>query len=358
MSFLRNKCALLTGLMVASSVAQAQPEEGFTIAPSIGYYETNRDEFASDPAYSLGLGYQFGNPWAIEFTYLGADSQNSTGDSVDLDQIRLDALYHLEETNNLTPYVAAGIGLLDFNPGPSGSLINAGGGLKYAFNDAVSLRGDFRLIRDTENHKTDTLTTIGLHFAFGKNASTSTASEERNKDSDNDGVIDQYDQCLTTPAGVVVDANGCAIDDDKDGVINSLDMCPNSAIGSKVDTKGCYIALEEDETITLDVQFANDSASIEQQYYGKIEEVADFLTAYPETDAVIEGHTDDRGTESYNQVLSEKRAKAVADVLINSFNISQERISSVGYGEVKPLVSNDTSGNRRINRRVTAVISN
>ncbi len=367
MSFLFDKRILLTSLIAASSVAQAQPEEGFTIAPSIGYYNMdNHRGVENDTALSLGLGYQFGNPWAVEFVYVNADSEASTGgSSVDADQFRFDGLYHLTERNQFTPYLAAGVGTTDLSPGSNNALINAGGGLKYALNDALSLRGDFRLIRDVEDHELDNLTTIGLHFVFGGNSTDALNAEEQDVteakietvDTDSDGVKDANDLCLATPANVSVDATGCALDTDKDGVANHLDMCSNSSTGVKVDEKGCQVVLEKPKSVHLNVQFENDSVVINPEYYAQIEEVANFLTEYPNTNATIEGHTDDRGSASYNQAISEKRAQAIVDVLVDSFGISTDRLNAVGYGEEQPLLNNDTEANRSINRRVTAVIS-
>lgn len=429
MSFLFNKRTLIVCLIAASSAAQAQPEEGFTVAPSIGYYNMdNHRGIENDTALSLGLGYQFGNPWAVEFVYVNADSETSAGgSSIDANQFRLDGLYHLTERNQFTPYLAAGVGTTDLSPGNNNALINAGGGVKYALNDALSLRGDFRLIRDVEDHELDNLTTIGLHFVFGgglvdksglKEKFEETVEEKKpeykeevatvkeqveekvaqaeekiaevkaeNTDADNDGVkdandlclatpanvsvdatgcaldtdkdgvADHQDSCLATPAGVSVDNKGCALDDDKDGIANYLDMCANSSAGAKVDEKGCYLVLETEKSVRLDVQFGNNSVLVEPQYFEQIEAVADFLTEYPTTKAVIEGHTDDRGSESYNQSISERRAQAIADVLINSFGIAAERVTAIGYGESKPLFNNDTATNREMNRRVTAVIS-
>lgn len=397
MSFLLNKRTLLAGLVAASTVAQAQPEEGFTVAPSIGYYNMDNNRGVDNTtAASLGLGYQFGNPWALEFVYLDADSEaSSNGSDVDVDQYRLDALYHLAEQGKLVPYLAAGVGTTDFSPGANNTLVNAGGGLKYALNDTVDLRADFRLINDIEDHEFDNVTTLGLHFVFGKQSET--ASEpaqvvaepvkpvfmdadkdgvEDSKDQcsntpagvsvdmngcaldgDADGVADHKDQCPITPAGVSVDMKGCALDDDNDGVANHVDACLDSAAGAEVDATGCYVVLEQAQTIRLDVQFASNSSVVDQQYYANIEEVAAFLNKYPETTIAIEGHTDNTGAASYNLALSQKRAQAVADVLINELNIDASRVSATGYGEEKPLFDNDTAANRKENRRVVTVIS-
>lgn len=375
MSFILNKRALLTGLIAASSVAQAQPEEGFTIAPSIGYYNMDNDRGVDDTAaLSLGLGYQFGNPWAVELAYVKADSETSAGSrDIDVDQIRLDALYHLAQQGNLTPYLAAGVGTTDFSPGTNNTLINAGGGVKYALNQALSLRADFRLINDTDDHELDNLTTLGLHYIFGtspakaKEETTTEVMAEPIKavmvevikvvDTDKDGVEDSKDQCLSTPMGASVDMQGCALDSDKDGLADYMDACPASAMGAKVDATGCYIVLEETKTVRLDVQFATNSVVIDQAYYPNIQEVAAFLQEYPEAKVVIEGHTDDTGSAAYNQALSQKRAQAVADTLTKALGVNTNRVSAVGYGEDKPLFANDSAANRDANRRVVAVIS-
>ncbi|MEO9274424.1 OmpA family protein [Marinomonas sp. 5E14-1] len=370
MSFLFDKRILLTSLIAASSAVQAQQEEGFTVTPSAGYYNMdNHRGIKNDNALSLSLGYQFDNPWAVEFVYLNGDHETSTGNNnVDVDQFRLDGLYHLAERNQFTPYLAAGVGKTDLSLGPNNPLINAGGGLKYALNDTVSLRGDFRLIKDVEDHELDNLTTIGVHFVFGGDSTNTLNTEEQVEenvteakietvDTDSDGVNDEDDLCPTTLSNVAVDSKGCALDDDKDGVANHLDMCSNSSAGVKVNEKGCQVVLEKPKSVHLNVQFAYDSAVINPEYYAQIEEVADFLTEYPNTNATIEGHTDDRGSVSYNQTISEKRAQAIVDVLVNSFGISADRLNTVGYGEEQPLLNNDTEENRSINRRVTAVIS-
>ncbi|MDE8601358.1 OmpA family protein [Marinomonas sp. RSW2] len=398
MSFLLNKRALFVGLIAASSVAQATPEEGFTIAPSIGYYNMdNHRGVDNTTALSLGLGYQFGNPWAVEFVYLNADSEASVGGSdVDADQYRLDALYHLAEQGNWTPYLAAGVGTTDFSPGENNALINAGGGVKYALNQDLSLRADFRLINDVEDHELDNLTMVGLHYVFGAKSAPAEAEEEPVKaiaqpakptdadndgvidandlcqntpagvsvdikgcalDSDKDGVADHKDQCLNTPMGVSVDMKGCALDSDKDGVADHLDACANSAAGSKVNAKGCYLVLKEAKSIRLDVQFASNSSVVNAKYFPQIKKVAAFLKEYPKTSVVIEGHTDDSGSAAYNQALSEKRAKAIATVLTKELGVAANRVTAIGYGEEKPMVNNNTAANREANRRVVAIIS-
>jgi OOP family OmpA-OmpF porin len=75
------------------------------------------------------------------------------------------------------------------------------------------------------------------------------------------------------------------------------------------------------------------------------------------TDTVVEGHTDSKGTNAYNLSLSQRRAEAVRQVLIDQFKVEPSRLSSVGYGEERPVADNKTEQGRQLNRRVVAVVS-
>ncbi|MCH2097901.1 MAG: OmpA family protein [Pseudomonadales bacterium] len=90
--------------------------------------------------------------------------------------------------------------------------------------------------------------------------------------------------------------------------------------------------------------------------FPQIDRVAAFMEKYPKTSAQLEGHTDSRGTDAYNQALSERRAYAVRDYLIDQKDIDPRRVTAVGYGESKPTATNDTDTGRQRNRRVDAVI--
>jgi OOP family OmpA-OmpF porin len=109
-------------------------------------------------------------------------------------------------------------------------------------------------------------------------------------------------------------------------------------------------------TITLDVEFDTSKAIVKDEYRNEIKKVADFMKTYPNTTAVIEGHTDNVDTAEYNQKLSEARANSVRQYLIDNFGIKASRLTAVGYGETKPIASNKTEEGRQKNRRVQAVI--
>jgi outer membrane protein OmpA-like peptidoglycan-associated protein len=108
--------------------------------------------------------------------------------------------------------------------------------------------------------------------------------------------------------------------------------------------------------VELDVKFDFDKAQVKEESYGDIKALADFMKQYPQTSTVVEGHTDSVGSDAYNQGLSERRAGAVRDVLVNQYGVESGRVQAVGYGESRPVADNATSDGRAINRRVEAEV--
>ncbi len=105
-----------------------------------------------------------------------------------------------------------------------------------------------------------------------------------------------------------------------------------------------------------DFSFDVDSAVLKPGAVDEINRVADVLIKYPKTTISIEGHTDSKGSEDYNMELSKKRAEAVKTTLIGK-GLTPARLTTLGFGESKPVASNDTAEGRQMNRRVRVVIS-
>ena len=379
MSFNIAKRTLLSSIIAASSLstlALAQQQEGFTITPSIGHYNMDNDRNTKDDqAYSLGLGYQFNNPWAVEFVYLNADSKQNGAD-VDVDQYRLDGLYHLPNisTLNLTPYLAAGVGTADFsNGGNNNTQVNAGGGLKYAVNDTVSLRADFRLVNDVEDHHLDNVTSLGVQMTFGgpskqssSNDDSYTPVEQTYTQNEPEPAQSPQPQQAETVQPDVVYSDQTAQDDTVTASPMTEDTSePTNEMVQKETVAASPMAEEAPEQMEemaeppgkINIQFGINQTKIEQKFYPEIEKIAVFLQDNPGSTVVIEGHTDDTGATSYNQTVSEKRAQSVADVLINTFQVDDARVEAIGYGEERPFVENDTEEHREANRRIVAIIS-
>ena len=145
------------------------------------------------------------------------------------------------------------------------------------------------------------------------------------KDSDGDGVIDAKDECPGTPAGVKVNAVGCP------------------EVGEKL------ISLQG-------VNFDTNRATIRPDSKGILDNAVKVLNENASVSVRVEGHTDSRGSDAYNQKLSQRRAQAVVDYLVAA-GIDPDRLSPVGYGESAPVAPNDTAENMFRNRRVDLVVT-
>ena len=165
-------------------------------------------------------------------------------------------------------------------------------------------------------------------------------------DSDGDGVMDAVDNCPNTPKGAPVNDVGCSLDSDGDGVFNYNDQCPDTPEGVSVDVYGCPTKL------TLHINFGHDSSTVAPEFNSELAKAAQCINDYPGNTVVIEGHTDSSGSEAYNQTLSERRAAAVKNSLVEKFNINASRLITKGFGESKPVADNKTAGGRELNRRV------
>ncbi len=353
-------CAALSAAS-APVVMADDPSGRVFINPTIGrqYFASDRELEHAD-FRALGIEYRFTRNWAAELRYLDSNPDvRRSSEDLDLKQFFLDGLYYFGTNPRLEPYGAFGIGHAEFSANTSDSRetqINAGVGLRYHFTPRWSARFDARALHSLDDDHTDRLVNVSLSYAFGGTPAAAAPAEPGVVDSDGDGVPDHLDQCPNTPRGVAVDAVGCPLDSDGDGVPDYRDDCPNTPRGLQVDERGCPFTLTEEVSMTLRVNFAVNSAQVSDAFMGEIEKVAEFMRKYSGVSADIEGHTDSTGAAAYNQTLSQRRAEAVVNVLVERFGIDRNRLRAVGYGEERPIASNDTAEGRLANRRVVATM--
>lgn len=144
------------------------------------------------------------------------------------------------------------------------------------------------------------------------------------------------------------------VDSDGDGVPDDRDKCPDTIQGAKVDSEGCMIM---NQTITFNnINFELDSAQITASSRPSLDRVAKALKAQDDFKVEIAGHTDSTGSASYNENLSDQRAKSVRQYLIDQ-GIDANRMTARGYGEMEPIASNDNQSGRAMNRRVEFRVS-
>jgi outer membrane protein OmpA-like peptidoglycan-associated protein len=114
---------------------------------------------------------------------------------------------------------------------------------------------------------------------------------------------------------------------------------------------------ERGPVLTLsDVLFDTDEAQLKPGAMSTVDRLAQFMAEHPDRRLLIEGHADARGTEAYNRKLSERRAAAVREALVDD-DVASDRIRIAGLGEDYPVASNDTRAGMQANRRVEIVIS-
>jgi len=339
------------------------------------------------------------------------DYSNAGGDTA-INRLGLNGLYDFKGfSDTLTPYLLIGLGYEDVEDEPkeaydSSLYGNWGGGIKWKIIKDIALRAEVKHLIRTDDGGNEFYYGIGLSIPFGEKGSkaveeaaildsdgdgvsdgndkcTSTAqglevdaegcSVDKDKDgilgamdqcpttpegvkvdekgcaldSDGDGIPDYLDKCLQTPKGAKVDANGCELDSDNDGVVDSKDKCPNTVNGASVDANGCA------KSVVLDITFENGSEDIDQSHSPKMQKYIDFMNENKEYNVKIVGYTDSKGSETFNQKLSEKRANSVKDALVKG-GIEAGRISTEGKGEASPIADNETAQGRKQNRRIEA----
>jgi len=134
------------------------------------------------------------------------------------------------------------------------------------------------------------------------------------------------------------------IDSDGDGVPDIRDECPNTPQGVQVNERGCW-------EYSTGVLFDFDKSEIKPEAYPVLDDAQRILEQNPGIKLTIGGHTCNIGTEEYNQGLSERRAQAVMNYLIQQGGVDPASLDMVGYGETNPAYPNDTEDGRARNRR-------
>lgn len=325
------------GLTVAASVAMpAVAEVPITLNAGIGqwFFDNSLDlDDTSTPFVSLE--YAFSDAWAMEILYAEDDTDYLTsGVETDvatwnLSMLRYGGSYIGEEVR-MRPYFGFGMGQLDLEADNFDNVqtaVNGAAGMRFMFTDRLGMRLEARMIHTLDNDDTNMLVTAGLNYYFGK--------------------------VKADPVPVVAAA---PMDSDGDGVMDDADQCPGTAAGTRVDSLGCPLPVAKVASIKMKVNFPFDSAVVGDQYFSDIAELAAFLQRFDDIDVDVEGHTDSQGPDDYNQSLSQRRAQAVVDVLVNEHGIAAGRLEAIGYGEARPVASNETDSGRAENRRVMATL--
>ena len=318
---LKNTLGVVIGSLIAATSmgVLAQGQGAVEVEGSVNRYfaDTQRD-FAHNEGNLFGgsIGYYLTDDVELALSYGEYHDLRGTGDlgnkNIKGSLTDLKAIYHFGQPGaGLRPYVSAGFGHQSIGDANSGgrnhsTLAIAGTGLKYYFTDMFYARAGVDALYNIDQGDTEWQAGVGVGLNFGGSANRPVA------------IVEPAPEPTPEPAPV----------EEAPQVVR----------------------------VELDVKFDFDKTAVKEESYGDIKNLADFMNQYPQTSTTVEGHTDSVGTDAYNQKLSERRAEAVRDVLVNQYGVGAERVNSVGYGESRPVADNASEAGRAINRRVEAQV--
>ncbi len=391
-------------------------EAPWSVSVGGGYCSREGDEPVKSSGFlQLKLGYDFSPRWTFEVDFdvmptlkyrtFNYDKYSISNDTWGV-RSGFDTLFHLRNTKDLhfDPYLSAGLGANlygeDLGDGKFVSSIPVGIGLFWHINDVWAIRADARhefigIETDriaSENHE---LFSVGVNYRIGAQVPVQYAATGGDIDSDGDGLLDSEEAVAgTDPFNPDTDGDGLSDgqevhgtdfngqtiksdplnpDSDFDGLKDGAEVITyrTNPIDRDTDKGGVADGHEviEDNTnpldpkddlqlFTLNIEFDYDKAILKPQYFDKLDVIVKVLQRDPAATARVEGHADKRKTskEKYNLQLSERRAKAVVDYLVDVGGIERSRLTYKGYGFSRPVAPNDTEENMQKNRRTEIYI--
>lgn len=159
----------------------------------------------------------------------------------------------------------------------------------------------------------------------------SAISNQLTKDSDGDGVPDEFDECPGTPPNIMIDEKGC----------------PPTLLPDENDIK-----------MEVRVYYGENSSKIDSNYYEDLDQANKHLQNHLDAVILIDGHISKREDHTSNQTLSKDRAESVKSYLVVKHRVNLERIKTYDCGRKQPLAHEDTVEGSKFNQRVYAVVSN
>ena len=349
-------CALLAAAAMAQSATAQDFDDRWYLTGGVGMNIQDRDRETEDtPFVTLGFGKMISPNWSIdgEINYQNPNF-NDTELLFSQYGASIDARYHwVKEGRAWWPYVRMGLGAqraeeeFDAFPNPSSpgqredTFLTAqlGVGLQADY-DRYAIRGE-----------------VGTRYAFDDTSVIAPGGDSFGDLLASVTVLVKLGDLATvvTPDPVQPQKTCADLDDDGDGVNNCDDKCPNSVAGQAIGPDGCPVNL----TIDLKgVNFDFDKDTLRPDAEAILAEAVSILQKYPQLKVEVAGHTDAVGTDQYNQGLSERRAATVYNYLTNAGIDASRLVGPNGFGESRPIDTNDTAEGRAKNRRTELYVQN
>ncbi len=379
--------ALLGGLSIAQAASAQEFDDRWYISGSVGFNLQDNDRGTNNaPFGTIGFGKMWNPNWSWEVEGNYQNPHNSDNQDLWWSQygISFDVRRHFTaEGRNWNPYVLMGLGYQQSEEEFDGSdprLAPAIAAGRVNFGDCspgevcersegnvaakvgVGVQGDVGRVK------------IRTELAYRGDLDGDSVGSVISDDNHDDGA-DWFGDVLasvgvviplgpepTTPVGPAPVVPSCAdSDDDGDGVNNCDDKCPGSQAGQTIGPDGCPVPVSID---LKGVNFDFDKSTLRPDAVAILNEAIEILKRYPDLKVEVAGHTDSKGTDAYNQKLSERRAKAVYDYLTSNGIDASRLVGPNGYGESRPIAPNtnedgsDNPEGRARNRRTELNVQN
>lgn len=397
------------GLLLASASMASEVDnepspfkDGFYVVPMVSSTQPDDARRLDDGlGFDLGFGYRFSKIFALELDGTFTELDRDNGEQTEMTGFALRGLaYFSPRLPNA--FFSFGIGELSTEAqGMSGGTyegLHIEAGLGYVlplhigrYDFGVRADARFRHNNGQENDGSteydksglaDSILRLGLHLPLGPRPMPAEPEPEPlavvepvsacadGADNDGDGRIDYPDDpgCDALDDEDESDPMACSdgLDNDADGLIDypedtgcdsaedndEVNACRTAQPGETLSLNGCGPG---DVIVLRGVNFEFDQSTLTVNARTILDAVASELAVYDELRVELAGHTDARGSEAYNQTLSQARAEAVKRYLVGK-GIAADRMQAVGYGESKPVADNSTEDGRELNRRTELTV--
>jgi len=354
--------ALLAGLAAAQAASAQEFDDRWYITGSAGFNLQDNDRGTNNaPFATLGVGKFISPLWSVdgELNYQNPNKDanqdlnwSQYGVSVDLRR------HFISEGRGWNPYLLMGLGYQrseeEYSTFPSPDSPGEREEGNFAAKVGAGLQGDVGRVK---------IRTELAYRADFDDTSVSAPQEDWFGDVlASVGVVIPLGPEPTAPVAPAPAAPSCADQDsDGDGVNDCDDKCPGSQAGQTIGPDGCPVPVSID---LKGVNFDFDKSTLRPDAVAILNEAIEILKRYPELKVEVAGHTDSKGTDAYNQSLSERRASAVYDYLTSNGIDAGRLVGPNGYGESRPIAPNanddgsDNPEGRARNRRTELNVQN
>jgi outer membrane protein OmpA-like peptidoglycan-associated protein len=335
------------------------------LSPAVGGTQYSIDDHTQD-AWKLSAGWDWNDHISIEgyYSQLGSVELNPGGE-LGYRMLGGNAMLHYwarggeRVKGSIALYAKAGLN----------HMTNDGEGIRYESKNQGQLFGaigaelylpkKFSVRFEIDSYDTDaSLFSLNIIKRFGFKSRTPSLPPLPivEKETQQEEFVAMVEELPATAAGPkVVQLAPVVLDTDQDGLLDDEDQCPYTPKGVSINELGCATYHGKIGDLIANVQFEVNSASLTEPSKIALDEIVDMLATYVAVKIEVQAHSDNTGSATYNKKLSQKRAESVVEYLAEK-QIAKDRLAPLGFGEEKPIADNNTAQGRAENRRVEFIL--